>query len=86
MKDDINFITDGTLERIFARRRTILDIRREGFRIKLKHINADSESMVDYCRDLKRSGADVSEELKELEGIGNGLLLLAMILKREQNT
>lgn len=60
------------------------DVLRECCKHKLKHLADDSEQLQDRCRDLIRSGADVTEELKELTGIGNALLLVALLLKREQ--
>lgn len=58
-------------------------IQREGLKTKLKHIADDTEAATDYCRRLIRAGADVSEELKELETTGNGLALVAGLLKLE---
>lgn len=81
---DLNFVTDGTLERIAARRNHVEELRREFFRERLKMIATDTEQAVDYCRDLILSGADTSEELTELETTARGLLLVALLLKREQ--
>ena len=82
----------GFLERIDRKqsdRLRIEDLHREGFKLKLKHIANDTERAVDYCNDLIRSGADVSDELKELETTANGLLLTAGLLRlriqRERN-
>ena len=58
---------------------------REGLKRKLKYIANDTERAVDYVRVLMRSGVDVTDELKELETTANGLLLVAMLLKRERN-
>ena len=81
---NLNFVSDGTLDKILAKpTRTITDIQREAFRRKLKHIADDTEQATDYCRRLMREGADVSEELKELAQTGNGLALVAGILKLE---
>ena len=81
---DINFITDGTVERIVAPRsikQHVEDIRRECLKSKLKHLADDCEVAQDYCRDLMRSGADVSEELSELETTARGLLFVVLLLK-----
>ena len=59
------------------------DMMREFFKRRLKHIADDCEKAQDYCRELIRSGADVSEELKEMESVGYSLALVAMLLKRE---
>lgn len=59
------------------------DVRREYFKNKLKMIANDVERAQDYCRELIRTGADVSEELKELEATGHALVLVALLLKRE---
>ena len=65
------------------RRQRMTDIRREGFARKLAHIAADADGAVDYCRDLIRSGATVTDELNELETYARALLLVALLLKRE---
>ena len=83
---NFNFLTNGTLDRadpIEQRRRHMAEIRREGFRQKIKHIADDTEQAVDYCRDLMRSGADVTEELKKMQVTANGLMLVAALLQRE---
>ena len=61
------------------------DIRREYFKRKLSQIADQTEQATDYCRELMRSGADVSEELKELEATGHALVLVALLMKRESN-
>lgn len=83
----LDFVTDGTLERVLRPRTRLAhhrDILRECLKHKLKHIANDTEKATDYCRDLIRSGGDVTEELKELECTANGLLLVVLLLKREQ--
>lgn len=80
---DVNFVSDGTLDRILARRQHLSDVLREGFRQKLTHIADDCEKATDYCRNLMKAGGDVSDELDELETTARALLLVALILKRE---
>src|SRR5690348_12930446 len=77
---DLNFVTDGTLLRVLRRRTQQehhQDILRSCLKHKLKHIANDTERAVDYCRGLIRAGGDATDELKELECAGNGLLLVA---------
>lgn len=71
------------IERIRADKQRMEEIRRDGLKRKLKHLSDDCEQAQDYCRDLIRSGADVSEELNEMETTARGLLLVALLLKRE---
>lgn len=83
---DINFVSDGTLERILAprsRQQVLRDIALEGFKHKLSHLRNNCEQMETYCRDLIKSGGDPTEELKELEQTGHALVLVALLLKRE---
>ena len=82
----VNFVTDGTLDRIIeprSRTQHMEDIRRECFRHKIKHLSDDAECAADFCRDLMQSGADVTEELNELQIAANGLMLVAALLNRE---
>ena len=83
MSSVFSFLDKPDADPVARRRQHIEEIRRESFRHKLKHVANDSEQAVDYCRDLIRSGADVSEELDELICAANGLLLVAALLKRE---
>ena len=85
MTDNLNFVTDGTLDRICAQRQHRHDVFRESLRNKLKDIAADTEKATDYCRCLVKAGADVSIELDELESTARGLLLVAWLMKREQS-
>lgn len=62
------------------------DVRRESFKHALKTLANDAERAVEYCRDLMRSGADVSDELDELETTARGLLLVALLLRRESKS
>jgi hypothetical protein len=80
----LNFVTDGTIERVLRTQHAhYVDVLREGFKRKLDHIANDCEKMTDYCRDLMKAGGDVSEELKEAETTANALLLVVLLLKRE---
>ena len=83
MTDFSFLLKDDRVTAAARRRQQIEDIRRESLKHKLKHIANDTEQAVDYCRDLIASGADVSDELKELEQTGYGLALVALMLKRE---
>ena len=61
------------------------DTRREFFKRRLQHIADDCEKAQEHCRALMKAGADVTEELKEMESIGYAMSLVAMLLKREQS-
>jgi hypothetical protein len=76
---------DKEIDRAARDRQRMADIQRDGFRRKLLHLANDSERAQDYCRALIRAGADVSDELKDMETTARALLLVAMILKRETN-
>lgn len=81
-----NIVEIAALERMERDRNRTLDVYRENFRRYLKHMHDDAEHMQDYARRLIREGADVSEELKELEIMGNAALLVAALLTREANS
>lgn len=79
---DVNFVTDGTVERICRDRKTRHDSLREGFAQKIKHAQNHAEGATDYLRDLIKSGADVTEELREAELFAHSLSLVVLLLKR----
>lgn len=66
-----------------SRKQHMEDIRRDAFKKRLLLIADNSEEATDHCRDMIRAGSDVTEELNELETTARGLLLLALLLKRE---
>lgn len=78
-----NVVEIAALERMERDRNRTLDIYRENFRRYLSHMQDDNEKMQDYCRRLIREGADVSEELKELETLGHAALLVAALLTHQ---
>ena len=80
---NLNFITDGTIERICAQRNRRAEILRECFTNQLKHIQDSSEAMTDYCRDMQRAGIDARPELNEAETYLKSLLLLVGVMKLE---
>ncbi len=80
---DLNFVSDGTIDRIAQRKQHMEDIRRDAFRRRLKAIADECEEAMDHCRALIRAGSDVSEELKELDETGAGLQLVAKLFKLE---
>jgi hypothetical protein len=49
----------------------------------LKRMANHGEQAADYARILLRSGADVSDQLNEMEATANALLLTALLFKRE---
>lgn len=79
---DVNFVTDGTIERICRDKKTREDVLREGLTQKLKHMQNHAEGATEYLRDLIKAGADVSEELKEGELFAHSFMLVVLLLKR----
>jgi hypothetical protein len=77
----LNFVTDGTVERICRDRKTREDAMREGFQQKLKLAQDHAEGATDYLRDMIRAGIDVTEELKQAEAFGRSLTLVSLLLK-----
>jgi hypothetical protein len=72
------------LDHVLARHRDrYVEVLRESLARKLDHANDDAEAAQDYCRKLIREGADITEDLKELECLGNAVLLVALMLRRE---
>lgn len=80
---DFAFLDRDPIDRIAARRKHLAEVLREGLKRKLSHVADDCEKATDYCRDLMKTHEDVSEELDELETTARALLLVALILKRE---
>jgi hypothetical protein len=72
-----------------SRKQHMADIRRECFKHKLSHLNDDAEKAIDFVRDLRRGGEDVTAELSELEGVAYALLLVIgaqrLEIERESN-
>src|SRR5690349_5486346 len=81
----LNFVTDCTLVRIFRQRDHRAEVLRECFRHSLDRIHNDVEAMTDYCREMIRAGIDTGDELEEAETITRALLLVILILQRENN-
>lgn len=82
---DVNFVTDGTIERICRDKKTREDAMREGFQQKLKLAQDHSEGATDYLRDMVRAGIDVTEELKQAEAFSRSMTLIVLILRHQQN-
>ncbi len=80
---NLNFITDGTIERLCAQRNRRAEVLRECFNNKISRIQDDAEAMTDYCRDMQRAGIDARPELTEAENYLKSLLLLVGIMKLE---
>lgn len=59
------------------------DVRREGLRQKIKHMQNNAERAHEYLIDMTRAGSDVTEELQELDIFANGLLLIIALRRRE---
>lgn len=74
---------DQAIDAIAARRERYESVLREGFANKAKWLQNDVEQLQDYTRNLMRAGFDATEELNELETFANGLMLVALLLKRE---
>lgn len=81
---DFAFLNRDPIDRIAQRRQHMEDIRRDAFKRKIKLIGDDCEEAQEHCRALIRAGSDVSEEIDELLTTARAVLLVALILKREQ--
>lgn len=81
---NLNFVTDGTLDRIINRRRQFNDIQLEVLRRKIGHMEADAKEALRYLRALYRDGVDVSEELREISGLRAAIELDLLLLVRSE--
>jgi len=75
---DLNPLIAATQERLDRYEQ----IRREGLRLKMKHMHNDAERALEYARDMHRAGNDIAEELKEFVAFANSLLLVVGLLER----
>lgn len=82
-KVDLNFVTDGTLDRIFAHRRSRADDLREWLKFDLERIQDYAERVTEHSRELCKLGVDCTEELKAASEYLSGVALLAQVLWRE---
>ncbi len=82
---DLNFVTDGTLDRVLRRRNHHAEVLRECFKHSIERIHNDVEAMTDYCREMVKHNIDATEELKDAETTIKAMLLVVLLLKREQN-
>ncbi len=82
---DLNFITDGTLDRVLRRRKDHAEVLRECFKHSVERIHNDVEAMTDYCREMVKHRVDATEELQDAETTIKAMLLVVLLLQREQN-
>ena len=87
---DLNFITDGvidrhdsTIERIRAQRARREEILRECFKHDLKLAFDYAEAAMDHCRDMIRAGFETKEELAEARVTLEAFLVAVMAMQRE---
>ena len=66
-----------------SRRQHMVDIRKECFGHKLKHLADDCVQARDMVRDLIKSGEDVSQEIAKLTSSAKALTLMVKLLERE---
>lgn len=79
---DLAFVDD--LDTIITRHvRSVEEIYREGLKRNLSHATDNAERAQEYCMRLIREGADVSDEIKEMEQTARGALLVVLLLKRQ---
>ena len=86
-KLDLNFVTDGTLDRILdveSRRNHRVEVLMECFRHSIERIHKDTDAMIDHCRAMIRAKLDVTKELDDAETLISAELLVIKLLKREQ--
>jgi hypothetical protein len=83
---DLNFITDGTIERVIApktwQRRRIED-ECEFFERNLHHAFNYAEAALDNCKSLARLGCPMFDRLEEVETYVRGLLLAVLLLQSQ---
>lgn len=80
---DLNFITDGTIERICAQRNRREEVLRECFSHDLKLAFDYAEAAMDHCRDMKRARFNTTEELAEARVTLEAFLVAVMAMQRE---
>lgn len=82
---DLNFVTDGTLDRILRQRNHHAEVLRECFRHSVDRVHNDVEAMTDYCREMVKADYEATEELEEAETLIRAALLVVLILQREHS-
>lgn len=68
-----------------TRAQHIEDVRREFLKLNLKRFTNEAEKLQERFRDLIASGADVTDELNELDTTANGLMLVLALLRKSAN-
>ncbi len=61
---DLSFVTDGTLDRILARRNRREEGLRECFQHNLNNAHLSTDTALAHLGDMVRAGIDVSEEIE----------------------
>lgn len=89
---DLNFVTDGTLERIVSRKSDRYgELLHEAFAYNLKTAQNYGEKFLSFSTKLANHGYEIFEELEQAETFARGLLLAVLLqqkvhadLRREQ--
>lgn len=80
---DLNFVTDGTLDRIIARQPDRYEnVLRYSFRHHMERALRDAKNALDYSKALVRGGYPAFHELEEIETAVRGMLLAVLIEQR----
>lgn len=78
---DLNFVTDGTIERVCARRsrweETLRDCAKHDLSLALDY----AEAAMDHCRAMQRSKFDATTELAETETFLRTFLLAVLLMQ-----
>lgn len=80
---DLNFVTDGTLDRIIARQPDRYEnVLRYSFRHHMDMALKQAKNALDYSKALVRGGYPAFHELEEIETAVRGMLLAVLIEQR----
>lgn len=80
---DLNFVTDGTLERILNRKHDRYgELLHEAFAHNLKHALNYAERALEYSKSLAAHGYDIFDELEQAETFARGLLLAVLLQQK----
>lgn len=83
-KVDLNFVTDGTIDRICSQRTQRHELLQECFKHNIKRAFDYAEAALDHCGSLQRAGFGTIEELDEAEVLLKAFLVQVMALRRAQ--
>ncbi len=82
---DLNFITDGSIDRILQRRSHREAILRNCAKHDLDLSLNYAEAALDHLKDMRRAKYNVTEELKDTRVMLEAYLVAVMAMQREEN-